>query len=60
MRWSVCPVCKQEIKSASDSKFLPFCSNRCQMIDLGHWFDGNYAIASGDEPMPEGLSEETE
>lgn len=24
--------------------FYPFCSNRCQLIDLGQWIDGQYRI----------------
>ena len=28
----------------------PFCSERCKMIDLGAWADGQYAIPSEDAP----------
>ncbi|MGH8019900.1 MAG: DNA gyrase inhibitor YacG [Opitutaceae bacterium] len=32
----------------SESKWRPFCSERCRMIDLGSWFDGAYRIS---EPL---------
>ena len=25
-------------------RFRPFCSRRCQSLDLGRWLDGSYAI----------------
>lgn len=28
------------------SENRPFCSERCKMVDLGHWFEGNYQLAS--------------
>jgi uncharacterized protein len=48
---SRCPVCDKIIDEAArqDSriaKFYPFCSDRCKLIDLGKWFDGNYRIAA--------------
>jgi endogenous inhibitor of DNA gyrase (YacG/DUF329 family) len=47
---SRCPVCDKVIDEATrqdsrDVKFYPFCSDRCKLIDLGKWFDGNYRIA---------------
>jgi endogenous inhibitor of DNA gyrase (YacG/DUF329 family) len=39
-----CPVCKKAVKS-TDSDF-PFCSDRCQVIDLGKWSSGSYVISS--------------
>jgi endogenous inhibitor of DNA gyrase (YacG/DUF329 family) len=27
--------------------FRPFCSERCQMIDLGKWAGGDYNLESG-------------
>ena len=37
-----CPVCRKLV--AGDSKFLPFCSKRCQVTDLGRWASGDYHI----------------
>jgi hypothetical protein len=42
-----CPVCKKDLK---DNKYRPFCSKRCADIDLGRWFNGNYAIPALEEP----------
>lgn len=40
-----CPNCKEEF-SYYESKFRPFCSERCKMIDLGHWFEESYSVPS--------------
>jgi len=40
-----CPVCEHDLKNdASASQFFPFCSERCQQIDLFRWSEGCYAI----------------
>ena len=33
------------------SKYRPFCSNRCRLIDLGSWFSEDHAIPG--DPLPE-------
>ena len=38
-----CPNCETEFQYY-DSKFRPFCSERCKMIDLGHWFEETYRV----------------
>ncbi len=35
-----CPICGKP----RDPKHTPFCSRRCQDIDLGRWLKGNYVI----------------
>ena len=42
-----CPRCRQR-GPWLDAKWKPFCSERCRMVDLGHWFEGNYRIS---EPL---------
>lgn len=39
-----CPICKKSVKSA-DPEF-PFCSERCQTVDLGKWASDAYVISS--------------
>jgi endogenous inhibitor of DNA gyrase (YacG/DUF329 family) len=39
-----CPLCKKEIDSGSGNRFRPFCSERCQMIDLGAWAGEGYRV----------------
>lgn len=40
-----CPICG---KLVADEQYVPFCSKRCADVDLGRWFNGNYAVASED------------
>jgi len=49
-----CPICKTSLKR--DNEYFPFCSKRCQTIDLSHWADGSYHIAG--EPVPDHESDE--
>ncbi len=44
-----CPICAKP----SDKSYRPFCSGRCANVDLGRWFNGNYAIPAEEEDMPE-------
>ena len=42
-----CPECSKP----GDARFAPFCSTRCQQIDLGRWLKGDYVIpGSKSEP----------
>ncbi|GAA4500201.1 DNA gyrase inhibitor YacG [Pseudaeromonas paramecii] len=34
-----CPQCGQEVIWGEESPYRPFCSKRCQLIDLGEWAD---------------------
>ncbi|MEM9346996.1 MAG: DNA gyrase inhibitor YacG [Planctomycetota bacterium] len=37
-----CPICGEP--TAYNNKYYPFCSERCQTIDLGRWVDESYKI----------------
>jgi uncharacterized protein len=53
-----CPICSKSLipDAAADSKFFPFCSQRCKNVDFSRWSDGKYAIV---EPLdPSKLSDE--
>jgi endogenous inhibitor of DNA gyrase (YacG/DUF329 family) len=39
-----CPVCKKQVEPGDPE--LPFCSQRCRIIDLGNWASGKYVISS--------------
>lgn len=39
-----CPTCSKTVAWLDSSKFRPFCSERCKLIDLGAWADEAYAI----------------
>jgi endogenous inhibitor of DNA gyrase (YacG/DUF329 family) len=42
-----CPTCKKELEWSTENEFRPFCSKRCQLIDLGQWANEEHAIPSG-------------
>jgi endogenous inhibitor of DNA gyrase (YacG/DUF329 family) len=49
-----CPTCQREVIWVAESKWRPFCSERCRMVDLGAWFAGERSIAGdSQEPPPE-------
>jgi uncharacterized protein len=46
-----CPSCKRESKREGN-KIFPFCSERCQLVDLGRWLGEEYRIADDSESPP--------
>jgi len=40
-----CPHCQKEVIWQAESKFRPFCSHRCRLIDLGDWADESHKIS---------------
>ena len=49
-----CPICKKPTDSAVDADF-PFCSERCRLLDLGHWSAEKYVVS---EPIFDQSQEE--
>ncbi len=41
-----CPICDRPVAWRQDNTFRPFCSKRCQLIDLGEWASGGRSIES--------------
>jgi hypothetical protein len=41
-----CPTCE----TPTQRRFRPFCSKRCQDLDLGRWLRGSYRIPTGEMP----------
>lgn len=41
-----CPQCGKPAVYGEDNRFRPFCSERCKMIDLGHWAAEDYRVIS--------------
>jgi endogenous inhibitor of DNA gyrase (YacG/DUF329 family) len=35
-----------EGKRRINAEYFPFCSERCRLVDLGAWLDGDYRIPS--------------
>ncbi len=50
-----CPVCRRPAAWAGNPA-RPFCSTRCQLVDLGRWLDETYRIPTAPgEPAAEAL-----
>jgi hypothetical protein len=56
-----CPTCQRPVDWSEASPFRPFCSERCQLIDLGAWIAGKHVIPGEEIPSTadgdEGASE---
>lgn len=39
-----CPQCKKKVLWNEDFPHRPFCSQRCQLIDLGDWAEEKFKI----------------
>ncbi|WP_281560695.1 DNA gyrase inhibitor YacG [Thalassomonas sp. RHCl1] len=53
-----CPTCKKEVPWQNESTYRPFCSKRCQLIDLGDWAEESNKISQpiqGPEVMTEDM-----
>ena len=44
-----CPQCGAPVAWGSESRYRPFCSERCRMIDLGAWASESYRVPVADE-----------
>ncbi len=44
-----CPNCRQPV-NWDESEFKPFCSERCQTIDLGRWANEEYRVPLAETP----------
>lgn len=51
-----CPICNKEV-SLGDP-YMPFCSDRCRVIDLGNWASEKYVISTPIRPGAEPEGEE--
>ncbi len=51
-----CPTCDKQVLWQKESEFRPFCSKRCQLIDLGDWAEESHKISQpiqGHAPLSE-------
>lgn len=46
-----CPNCGKIIVWDTGSRYRPFCSERCKMIDLGQWASESYRIPDEETDM---------
>jgi len=47
-----CPQCARKVVWSTENAYRPFCSKRCQLIDLGAWADESHRIV-GESAMDE-------
>jgi len=52
-----CPICKKEV--TLDDPNMPFCSDRCRIIDLGNWASEKYVIPGASFQEPEDTDDES-
>ncbi|MDI6746323.1 MAG: DNA gyrase inhibitor YacG [Rhodocyclaceae bacterium] len=59
MRNVRCPICGTAVLWGSQSKFRPFCSERCRQIDLGAWASDGYCVpgAGSDDCLADDFNE---
>lgn len=43
-----CPTCHKTVEWSEGSPYRPFCSKRCQLIDLGSWASEENRIPSNE------------
>ena len=51
-----CPTCRKAVPWVAASKYRPFCSKRCRLIDFGDWAEERHRIAG--EPLEDVMSED--
>lgn len=52
LRFMNCPTCGKPVEW-KDNPFRPFCSERCQLVDLGRWVEGEYCVPGDPVPLEE-------
>ena len=51
-----CPTCGKRVAWSAESPWRPFCSRRCQLIDLGEWVEERHRIS---EPLDADIPDES-
>lgn len=51
VRTVTCPSCKGRSRYAPDNPYRPFCSERCQGVDLGAWASERFRVEA--DPTPD-------
>ncbi|MDQ7990538.1 MAG: DNA gyrase inhibitor YacG [Candidatus Dactylopiibacterium sp.] len=46
-----CPTCGKPVVFAPSSRYRPFCSERCKLMDIGAWASEQYRVEGQDEPL---------
>ena len=48
-----CPACGKDVPWLPESRWRPFCSERCRNIDLGAWATEEYRVPDATRPEPD-------
>jgi uncharacterized protein len=48
-----CPHCGNPVPWVAESRYRPFCSERCKLIDIGAWASGAYCVPGKDGSLPD-------
>jgi endogenous inhibitor of DNA gyrase (YacG/DUF329 family) len=60
-RYVACPQCGKAVEWTPESRFRPFCSERCKLIDLGAWASESYRAPIEEDPSdPDQLDPESD
>jgi uncharacterized protein len=54
----LCPICKKVVQI--DDPYMPFCSDRCRLVDLGNWASEKYVIPGPIEDLEAGPAPDSE
>ena len=53
-----CPQCGAAVTWSPESKWRPFCSERCKTIDIGAWASERYRVETQEAPEGEAPRED--
>jgi endogenous inhibitor of DNA gyrase (YacG/DUF329 family) len=51
-----CPICGKPVERGGP--YVPFCGDRCRLLDLGNWASEKYGIPASSQPGAEPDNEE--
>ena len=55
-----CPQCGKPVEWVATSRWRPFCSERCKLIDLGAWASERYRVPVAEDPGEETGNQESD
>ena len=51
-----CPICGKEY-DPDETSAMPFCCERCRLIDLGRWLDEEYTVPIVASTLPDDVED---
>jgi len=55
-----CPNCGAPVEWRKESRYRPFCSERCKLFDIGAWASNSYSVPGQETPVLDDDSKELE